>query len=42
MKSTRDRSRVRRAWLRIGLLIVAVTPLASGPPVRKRRSRMCW
>ena len=30
MKSTRDRSRVRRAWLRIGLLIVAVTPLASG------------
>ena len=30
MKSTRHRSRVRRAWLRIGLLIVAVTPLASG------------
>jgi hypothetical protein len=31
MKTTReDRSRVRRAWLRIGLLIVAATPLAGG------------
>ena len=30
MKTTRNRSRIRRSCLRIGLLIVAVNPLAGG------------
>ena len=30
MNTTQDRRRVRRTWLRIGLLIVAATPLAGG------------
>src|SRR3712207_1112258 len=30
MNTTQDRRRVRRAWLRIGLLLVAATPLAGG------------
>jgi hypothetical protein len=30
MNTTQDRRRVRRAWLRIGLLFVAATPLAGG------------
>jgi hypothetical protein len=30
MNTTRDRRRVRRIWLRIGLLFVAATPLAGG------------
>jgi hypothetical protein len=30
MNTTQDRRRVRRTWLRSGLLVVAVTPLAGG------------
>jgi hypothetical protein len=30
MNTTHDRRRVRRTWLRIGLLLVAATPLAGG------------
>ncbi len=30
INTTQDRRRVRRAWLRIGLLIVAATPLVGG------------
>jgi hypothetical protein len=30
MNTTQDRHRVRRTWLRIGLLFVAATPLAGG------------